>query len=138
MRVRFAKLKPKIHKPPFELVGKPRTCGKAANEKCELFMVTQEWYPYISEHTNRVDGNASPEVISDRVHSRLNRRFEEPRNLRAVNEKGWMPIHNSVTVSLPGQGQPPGLDPVARIIISRRAKLDILIRKIIRHRKDLL
>ena len=68
----FAKLESKIHESPLELFGKPRTCGKVANEKCELFMINQVWFPRISEYTDRVGGKASPEVIPDRVHGRLN------------------------------------------------------------------
>jgi len=71
MLVRLAKLEPKIHKPLFELFRQPRTCGKAANEKCELPMNNQMWCSRISEYTNRVSGKTSPEVIPDAVHGRL-------------------------------------------------------------------
>jgi len=45
---------------------------------------------------------------------------------------------NSVSVCLPCQCQPPGLDSSFRLIISRRPKLDVLIRFPIRSRKHLL
>ena len=92
VRVRLAKLKSKIHKPLFELFGQPWTCGKAANEKCELLTINQERCSKTSEHTDRVDGKASPKVISDGVHGSLNRGFEERRNLCAMYEKVWVPV----------------------------------------------
>jgi hypothetical protein len=93
MLVRLAKLKSKVNKPLFELFGKPRACGEAADEKYELLMINQEPCLWMSWYTDRVDGKASPEVISDRVHGGLDRGFEEPRNLCATCEKIWMPIH---------------------------------------------
>jgi len=45
---------------------------------------------------------------------------------------------NRANVSLPSQSYPPGLDSVVGIIVSRRAKLDVLIRMAVRSRKDLL
>ena len=45
---------------------------------------------------------------------------------------------NSVSVGLPSQRQPPGPNSTARIVVSRGAKSDILIRIAIRHRKNLL
>ena len=92
MVVRHAKLESEIHEPLLELFGQPWTCGKAANEKCELLMIYQEQYSRISEHTDRVCGKASPEVIPDKVYSRLNRGFEEPSNLRAVCKNVSVPI----------------------------------------------
>ena len=72
MLVRLAKLKSKIHESPLELFGQPRARGKAANEECELFVINRVWCSRISEYTDRFGGKASPEVISDRVHGRLN------------------------------------------------------------------
>ena len=93
MLVRLAKLESKIHESPLELFGQPWACGKAANEKCELFMINQVWGSRISEYTDRVGGKASPEVIPDRVYGRLNRGFEESRNLRAICKNVSAPIH---------------------------------------------
>jgi len=45
---------------------------------------------------------------------------------------------NGVSERLPGQCQPPGLDSNLRVIISRRSKLDILIRILVRSREHLL
>jgi len=45
---------------------------------------------------------------------------------------------NGVGASLPSQRQPPSPDSVVWIVVSRGAKLDILIRDVVRHRKDLL
>ena len=56
-------------------------------------MISQEQRSRISEHTDRVDEKASPEVISDGVHGNLNRGFEERRNLCAVHKKAWVPVH---------------------------------------------
>ena len=86
MLVWLAKLKSEIHEPLFELFRKPRTRGKAANEKCELLMIDQMRCSRISEYTDRVCGKASPEVLPDTVHRRVNRGFKEPSNLRAVCE----------------------------------------------------
>ena len=86
MCIRLAKLKPKIHEPLLELFGQPLTCGKAANEKYELFRINRERRSRMPEYTNRIDRKASPEVIPDRVHGRLNRGFEELRNFCAVYE----------------------------------------------------
>jgi len=72
MLVRLAKLKSKIYKPPFKLFGKPRARGKTANEECELLTINQmRCSRRISEYTDRVCGKASPEVIPDTVHRRL-------------------------------------------------------------------
>ena len=84
MRVRLAEPKSKIQEPLFELFGQPRACGKATDEKCELLTINQEQCSRIPEYTDRVGGKALPEVIPDRVHSRLNRGFEERRNLFAI------------------------------------------------------
>ena len=67
--VRLAKLESKIRKPLLELFGQPRTCGKAANEKCELLMVNKKQRSNVSGYTDRVGGKASSEVISDGVCS---------------------------------------------------------------------
>ena len=45
---------------------------------------------------------------------------------------------NRVSVSLPGQRYSPSLDSIVGVIVSRRAKFDVLIRTTIRNRKDLL
>ena len=87
MRVRFEKLESKVHKPFFELFGKPRACGKTANEKCELLIINQGQCSRVSGCTDRVGGKVLPKVISDRVHGRLNRGLEKGRNLCAVYEK---------------------------------------------------
>ena len=84
MRVRLAKLEPKIRKPPFELFEQPFTIGKPADEKCELIVMNQELRSRIPEYTHRVGGETVLEVIPDGVHGRLNRRFEEPGNFCAV------------------------------------------------------
>ena len=84
--VRLAKLESKIRKPLLELFGKPRTCGKAADEKCELLMINQRQRSNVSGYTDRVGGKASSEVISDGVRGRLNRGFEERGDLCAVCE----------------------------------------------------
>jgi len=93
MLVRLAKIKSEIHKPLLELFRQPRACGKAANEKYELLMINQMRCSRISEHTDRVGGKASPEVIPDTVYGRLNRGFEELRNLRAVCKNVSAPVH---------------------------------------------
>jgi len=87
MRVRLAKLKSKIHEPLFKLFGKPRACGKAANEKRELLAISQGRCSRLPEYTNRVGGKMLPKVISDRIHGRLNRGLKKCRNLRAVYDK---------------------------------------------------
>ena len=84
MFIRLAKLKPKIRKPFLELFGQPRACGKAANEKRELFGINHEQCSRMTEYTDRIGRKASLEVISDRIYGRINRGFEEPRNLCAV------------------------------------------------------
>ena len=94
MRVRPAKLESKIQKPLFELFGQPWTRGKTANEKCELSVMNQELWSGMPEYTDRVGGKALPEVIPDGVHGRLDRGFEEPRNLCAVCENVSAPIHS--------------------------------------------
>jgi len=71
MLVWLAKLKSEIYKSLFELFRKPRACGKAANEKCELLMINQMQRSRLSEYTDRVGGKASPEVLPDTVHGRL-------------------------------------------------------------------
>ena len=91
MRVRPAKLESETRKPLFELFGQPWTRGKAANEKHELIVVNQELWSGMPEYTDRVDGKALPEVIPDGVHGRLNRRFEEPRNLCTICENVLAP-----------------------------------------------
>jgi len=93
MRVRLAKSKSKIQQPLLELFGQPCTVGKAANEKCELIVINQELCSRIPEHTDRVGRKASLEVIPDRVHGRLDRGFEEPRNLCTVWEDVSVPDH---------------------------------------------
>jgi len=65
MLVRLAKLESKIHEPPLELFGQPRACGKAANEKCDLFVINQVWCSRMPGRTDRVGGKTSPEVIPD-------------------------------------------------------------------------
>ena len=87
MRVRLAKLKSKIHEPLFKLFGKPWTCGKTANEKRELLVINQGRCSRVSEYTNRVGGKVLPKVLSDRIHSGLNRGLKKCRNLCAVYEK---------------------------------------------------
>ena len=64
----LAKLKSKIRKPLLEFLRKPRTCGKPANEKCKLFMINRERFSRISEHTDRIRGEVSPEVPHDGIH----------------------------------------------------------------------
>jgi len=93
MRFQLAKPKSKIRKLPFELFGQPGTSGKTANEKCELIVMSQELCSRIPGYTNRVCGKMLLEAIPDRVHGRLNRRFEEPRNLYAVWENVWVLIY---------------------------------------------
>jgi len=46
-------------------------------------------------------------------------------------------IINGVSVSLPSQRQPPSSDPTVWIVVSWRAKFDVLICVAIRNRKDL-
>jgi len=87
MLVRLAKLEFKIRKPLFELFGKPWTCGEATDEKCELLMINLEPRSRVSEQTDRICGKPSLEVVLDGVYGRLNRRFEELRNLCAECEK---------------------------------------------------
>ena len=94
MCVRLAKPESKIQQPLLELFGQPCTVGKAANEECELIVINQEPCSRISEHTDRVGGKALLEIIPDRVHGRLDRRFEEPRNLCPVWENFSVPIHS--------------------------------------------
>jgi len=72
MLIWLTKLKTKIHETLLELFGQPRARGKAANEKCELLIINQARCSRISEYTDRVGGKASPEVIPDGVHGRLN------------------------------------------------------------------
>ena len=45
---------------------------------------------------------------------------------------------NKVSVNLPSQRYPPGLDSVVEIVVSRRTKFDVLICTATRGRKDLL
>ena len=92
VRVRLAKLKSKIRKPPLELFVQPRTGGKATDEKCELLTVNQEWCSGVSGYTDRASGKALHKVDPDRVHGGLDRGFEERRNLCAVCEKTLVPI----------------------------------------------
>ena len=93
VRVRLGKPKTKVQKPLLELFGQPRTCGKATNEKCELLVINQERCSRIPGYTDRVDGKVLLEVIPDRIHGRLNRGFEERRNLCAAWEDVSSPIN---------------------------------------------
>ena len=52
--------------------------------------------------------------------------------------KLWCQFVSRVSVSLPGQCQPPALDSTVGIVISQGAKFDVLILMTIRRRKDLL
>ena len=52
MRVRLAKLKPKIRKPLFELFEQPLIVGKPADEKCELIVANQELRSRIPDYTH--------------------------------------------------------------------------------------
>ena len=61
-----------MQKPLLELFGQPWTCGKTANEKCELIVMNQEQCLRMPEYTDRVGGKELPEVIPDGVHDRLN------------------------------------------------------------------
>ena len=45
---------------------------------------------------------------------------------------------NRVSMSLPSQRYPPGLDSVVEIVVSRKSKFDVLICTAVRSRKDLL
>ena len=94
MRVRLAKLKFKMQKPPFEFFEQPLVVGKPADEKCELLIINQEQCSRMSEDTDRVGGKTLLEVILDRVHGRLNRGLKEPRNFCAVCENISAPIHS--------------------------------------------
>jgi len=93
VRVRLEKLKSKARKSLLKLLGQPRTCGKPTNEKCELLMINQERRSRMSEHTDRIGGKASPEVVPDTVHSGLNRGSKEGRNLRTVCENVSALLH---------------------------------------------
>ena len=44
---------------------------------------------------------------------------------------------NRVSISLPSQRYPPGLDSVVEVIVPRRTKFDVLICTAVRSRKDL-
>ena len=45
---------------------------------------------------------------------------------------------NKVSVNLPSQSYPPGLDSIVEVIVPRRTKFDVLICTVVRNRKDLL
>ena len=72
VRVRRAKPESEIHEPHLKLLGQPRICGKAANEKYELLMINQERRSGISKDTDRVGGKPLPEAVPDTVYDRLN------------------------------------------------------------------
>ena len=88
----LTELETEIGKPLLKLLGQPRARGKASNKEYVLPMFNQERCSKIPEYTDRICGKASPEVISDGVHGRLNRGFEELRNLCAVYKKVWTQV----------------------------------------------
>ena len=96
MHVRLAKSEFKIRKPSLELFGQPRICDKATNEKCELIVMNQGLGSMIPECTDRVGGRVLLEAIFNSVHSRPNRGFEEPINLRAACENVSAPIRSFI------------------------------------------
>ena len=71
MRVRLAKPKSKVHEAFFKLFRQPRICGKPANEKRELLIVSNERCSRIFKDTDRVGGKPLREVVPDGVHRRL-------------------------------------------------------------------
>ena len=87
VRVWLAKPESEIHQPFFKLLRQPRIRGEPANEKRELLIINWERGSRISKNTDRVGGKPLSEVILDRVHRSLNRRFEELRNFCPVCEK---------------------------------------------------
>ena len=92
MCVWLADLQPHTRKSSFELFRQPWTRGEATNEERKLFPEDSEQNLASSRCTNRTGGKALTEVIPDRIHSGFNRGLEEPRNLRAVRVKVWVPI----------------------------------------------
>ena len=72
------------------------------------------------------------EVDPNGVHDGLNRGFKEPRNLCAVYVQVCVSVRWQSECDLPGQRQPPSLDPALWVIVSRGAKSDVLDRLVTR------
>jgi len=140
MCVWLEKPKSKFQKPLFKLFGQPRTCGETANEKCELLTIGQERYSRIPARSIRTDFVGSRRLKLSLIVSTVDRieGSKDAATCALYAKMSRRRFINRVSMSLPSQSYFPGLDSVVGIIVSRRAKFNVLICMAIRSRKDLL
>ena len=72
------------------------------------------------------------EVDPNEVHGGLNRGFKELRNFCVVYVQVCVSVHWQSECDLPGQRQPPSLDPALGVIVPWGAESDVLSRLVIR------